>query len=788
MDSIDHRDILAENDELRARLQSVLENSRDGISITDLSTGQFVVWSPVLLRITGFSRHEFQELSLSEFRERVHPQDLAAWVAQWDAIAAGKEVTTALDYRWKTKSGEYRWLNASRGAIRDEHSQPVAVVNIISDVTWRKEAELALRESEERYRTLFDTMTEGLSFDEIICDENGKPCDLRYLELNPAFERQTGLKAADTVGRTCLELFPEAEPSWFEVYGKVALTGEPARFEARFGPLGRTFDVSAFQTTPGRFAVIFIDVTDRKQAADALRQQASLLDLAHDAIIVRGTGDTITFWNHGAEETYGWTSEEALGRATHNLLRTCFPKPVAEINADVAKNGGWEGELVHTTKDDREIVVASRWAVTRDESGCQTGVLEINRDITDRKQAEAEILRTRAEVDRNAAQLESFFSNMTEGAILYDAEGNVVLSNGAAREILGSDPKTSVDERTEQYSDRNLDGRPMEPDETPAARGLRGETVQEMRMRLTRTDGMERVISASASPVFSASGSILGATTVFRDVTERAEAERKRQERFDREHRVAEMLQQVVLPTQVPSAACGFHFVAKYIPALEEAMVGGDFYDVFALGDGRVAVVIGDVAGKGLDAARQVSAARHAFRSYAYIDSSPSRVVGLVNAALCKDAGSGSRMLTAFFAVIDSNNSTVAYSSAGHEPPMVRRAEGSVFELNAGGMPLGILPELAFPEWSFRLGRGDALVLFTDGITEARSETFGMLGKSALMEFVAGLNASLSDLADGLVEKAKEYGDGRLTDDVAIVVVGHEAAPRQSEGSAAMPA
>jgi len=134
------------------------------------------------------------------------------------------------------------------------------------DRTRERRAEQVLRESEERFRSLFETMSEGFSLTEVICDDRGKPCDLRYLKVNPAFERHTGLKAADIVGKTILQLFPGTEPEWFERYGKVALTGVPAHFEAPFGPLGKWFEVSAYRTEPGRFAAVFFDITERKQA------------------------------------------------------------------------------------------------------------------------------------------------------------------------------------------------------------------------------------------------------------------------------------------------------------------------------------------------------------------------------------------------------------------------------------------------------------------------------------------------------------------------------------------
>ena len=134
----------------------------------------------------------------------------------------------------------------------------------------QKKAEDALKQSELRYRTLFETMTEGFSLDEIILDEVGKPVDLRYLSVNPAFERHTGLKAKDVEGRTTRELFPEAEPVWFERYGQVALTGEPVHFEERFGPLNRWFEVDAYQPEPGRLAVVFSDVTERKRSEEEI--------------------------------------------------------------------------------------------------------------------------------------------------------------------------------------------------------------------------------------------------------------------------------------------------------------------------------------------------------------------------------------------------------------------------------------------------------------------------------------------------------------------------------------
>ena len=108
---------------------------------------------------------------------------------------------------------------------------------------------------------------------------------------------------------------------------------------------------------------------ERGHNADALRDQASLLDLTHDTIFVRDLNDIITYWNRGAEELYGWRRHEALGKVTHTLLQTIFPAPLSDINAQLLRTGRWEGELRHTKRDGTQVVVASRWSLQRDEQG-----------------------------------------------------------------------------------------------------------------------------------------------------------------------------------------------------------------------------------------------------------------------------------------------------------------------------------------------------------------------------------------------------------------------------------
>ncbi|MGD0233531.1 MAG: ATP-binding protein [Syntrophorhabdales bacterium] len=291
----------------------------------------------------------------------------------------------------------------------------------------RRQTDEALRESEERYRNLFNTMDEGFSVIEMIFDAENRPADYRFLEVNAAFERQTGLHDAE--GKLMRDLAPDHEAHWFETYGKIALTGEPLHFGNEARALNRWYDVYAYRVgkpEDRQVAIIFNDITEVKRAekvlqkahdeleqrvrerTESLRRQAELIELSHEAIFVRDLDSRIVFWNSGAEETYGWTKAEAVGNITHAFLKTQFPVPFDEHMAALVAEDRWEGELVHTRKDGARITVLSRQALQRDEAGKPTAILEINIDITERKRADDEIKRHAAKLEVSNRELQDF--------------------------------------------------------------------------------------------------------------------------------------------------------------------------------------------------------------------------------------------------------------------------------------------------------------------------------------------------------------------------------------------
>jgi PAS domain S-box-containing protein len=154
-------------------------------------------------------------------------------------------------------------------------------------------------------------------------------------------------------------------------------------------------------------------------------EQAQLLDLTHDSVLIRDMDDVITYWNRGAEELYGWKREQAVGKTAHQLLQTAFPAPLEQITATLLRDGRWEGELLHIKSDGTKVSVASRWSLQRDESGRPLRTLETNDDLTVRKRAESALRRTQDTYLAEAQQLSqtgSFGWNLSSGRIFWSEQ------------------------------------------------------------------------------------------------------------------------------------------------------------------------------------------------------------------------------------------------------------------------------------------------------------------------------------------------------------------------------
>ena len=171
------------------------------------------------------------------------------------------------------------------------------------------------------------------------------------------------------------------------------------------------------------------DATERERSIELLKQQSTLIDLAHDAIIVRDPKSAVKLWNRGAAILYGWRKEEAAGKVTHTLLQTQFPEPFDEVERKLMETGEWSGELVHTARDGSQLIVASHQVLQRDGQGNPVAILEINRDITRYKHAEASLR-------SSEARLRALVSSMDDAVFEVDENGRCLSAWAGSPQLL----------------------------------------------------------------------------------------------------------------------------------------------------------------------------------------------------------------------------------------------------------------------------------------------------------------------------------------------------------------
>ena len=240
---------------------------------------------------------------------------------------------------------------------------------------------------------------------------------------------------------------------------------------------------------------------------------------------------------------------------------------------------------------------------------------------------------------------------------------------------------------------------------------------------------------------------------------------------FRHRSEVAETLQASLLPARLPPAVPGLEFAAAYIGATQSQDISGDFYDVFESPDGW-AIAVGDVCGKGQDAAAVTAAARHAIRALAHVKTSPGDVLAAANEVLL--AGDfGERFVTAKLAFVrkTGHGAQVRVGGAGHPGPVVVRADGRVELLEGGGLPLGLFPDAHPDDTDLELADGDLLFFYTDGVTEARNADGEFFEDHLADSLAAGAGRTAAETVRAVQEMVTAFSQGELRDDVTILAV-----------------
>jgi len=310
-----------------------------------------------------------------------------------------------------------------------------ANLELSDEVTVRKQAEGRLCSSEERYRSLFNSMTEGFALHEVICDDSGLPCDYQFLELNPSFERMTGLKRETTIGRTVKEVLPGLESRWIETYGTVALTGQPIQLVDYTASLKKWYEIYCYSPAKNQFATLFFDITESKKTEEVLERFQLLSEHSRDIILfMRYQDGHILEANTAATQAYGYTHDQLLALNISDL-RDINTKGLTGEQMAQANAGGILFETVHRHKDGSSfpVEVSSQGATI---GGVRT-LVSIVRDITERKQVEGEL-------ERSNQKLNEILTSIQDDFYVLDRDWNFVYANPLFTVKVGKKPENFV--------------------------------------------------------------------------------------------------------------------------------------------------------------------------------------------------------------------------------------------------------------------------------------------------------------------------------------------------------
>jgi PAS domain S-box-containing protein len=291
----------------------------------------------------------------------------------------------------------------------------IVVLAAVIDITERKKIENDLAKSAAQFRLVVEAAPNGL----VLVDKDGT-----ILMVNPQIEQMFGFERVEMIGQSVEMLLPDryraAHPGQRNEFFRSPLKRAMGHGRDLFARRkdGTEFPVevglSPAETPDGTVVLAsVIDITARKQTEQTLTEQARLLDLSKDAIVVRDLKGRVMYWNRGAELLYGWSKGEAQGQDVFALLQSNFSEPFDDVSEKFRLQGSWEGEIVQTTREGKKVTVFARWTLERDKNGQPLRVLQTQTDITERIQAREALAKAHEKLSRHAADLEKVVAERT---------------------------------------------------------------------------------------------------------------------------------------------------------------------------------------------------------------------------------------------------------------------------------------------------------------------------------------------------------------------------------------
>jgi len=432
-----------------------------------------------------------------------------------------------------------------------------------TDITQHKQAEEALRKSEEHYRMLFTNMTEGFALTEIVCDKDGRPYDYRYLEVNPAYELNNGVKKEELLGKTLLEVFPQTATATIEKLGEVALSGQSTNFEILSQILNKYIDIYAFSPENGKLAAIIRDVTARKEAEARLKEtldnlenlvkkrteelekayislkesEKGLAEAQKMAHIGNWNWDFATgevYWSDELYHIFGRNPQES-GATYDELLNYIHPDDRDFVYSAVKKalnekSSGMDYRIVLAGGEVCNVHVEGE--VIFDENNIPVRAKGIVQDITEHKKAEEKI--------QNLANIVES-SNDAIGTL--SLEGVITSWNKGAEQVYGYSAEEILGMTGSILAPPHL----SEETKKLTERAKKGEIIHNYETSRLRKDGTIINVSVTFSPVFDASGKLTAISVIARDITESKKAEEKLRESEEKYRNIVETANEGIL-------------------------------------------------------------------------------------------------------------------------------------------------------------------------------------------------------------------------------------------------
>lgn len=367
-------------------------------------------------------------------------------------------------------------------------------------------------------------------------------------------------------------------------------------------------------------------------------------------------------------------------------------------------------------------------------------------------------------------------NTMAQGVLCLNADGTITSVNPAAEKILGMTSSELigmiVSDPCWQWIDRH--GSACKEKSFPWRQAFKkGRAVNGKLLGLTCQDGTHRWIITSAIPLPQAEETKLGEVFVtLSDVTNQISFQEKLRRALRRQVEITDMLQHALKPDKL-NVGTGYEIAVEFLTA-DQGEVSGDIYDVFRTRAGETCILIGDVCGKGAISVAHAVTARSTIRSYAYETPVIGRVFNLTNDVLYarqQEREEFGIFVTAALLALSPETGEFHYAIAGHPPPMIRRRDGAIETLSGGDLALGLMDDHSYRSSSNVLGMGDKIVLYTDGVTDARhnSKFFGIEGLERCIRTFGHLDCP--SFAKQTVRAIRRWSKGIIADDTALMVV-----------------